>query len=247
MSGSEAFAGGSGREWKSLYLIGGAAALAAMAANILDVVLGFGGEVVAYGAKSALDWFAVFGKNAFAGLYALGLLNIVYQICMIPVFAALAAAHARKKPVLTGLSMIAFFVGVAVYLANSAAVPMSVLSGKYASAGTEFERALIAAAGESVLARGEDFTPGAFLPLILQGIAALGISFVILKGGVFKKPAGAIGIIAFSLLAVFTFLATFVPSVYTIAFYGFGMLGGLFVLAWFVLIARGLFRLGKTA
>lgn len=151
-------------EWKGLFLVGGVAALAAMAANLLDIGLGFGtGEVAAYGGKTAVEWFGVFGKNGFQGLYVLGILNIVYQLCLIPVMAALCAAHLRKKTVLAALSLIVFLVATAAYLANNAAVPMSVLAGKYAAAGTEAERALIAAAGESVLARGEDFTPGAFL------------------------------------------------------------------------------------
>jgi hypothetical protein len=42
-------------QWNWLYKIGGAAALTAMFANLLDVVLGFGGtEVVTYGTKSAV-------------------------------------------------------------------------------------------------------------------------------------------------------------------------------------------------
>ncbi len=47
---------------------------------------------------------------------------------------------------------------MAVYIANNAAIPMQALSGKYAAAGTETQRALYAAAGETILARGEDFT-----------------------------------------------------------------------------------------
>ncbi len=83
--------------------------------------------------------------------------------------------------------------------------------------------------------------------MILQSLAALGMAFVILQSGVFKKAVGGIGAAAFSLLSAFTILATFVPSAYAIAFYGCGMTGGLFVLAWFVLVTRELSRLGKSA
>jgi hypothetical protein len=58
------------------------AAFLAMLANIVDIVLGFGGEMVTYGARRAAEWFAVFKRSPFEGLYALGILNIVY-ICRV--------------------------------------------------------------------------------------------------------------------------------------------------------------------
>ncbi len=42
---------------------------------------------------------------------------------------------------------------------------------------------------------------------------------------------------------MFTILSTFVPSLYRLAFYVFGMIGGLLALAWFILVARRLFQL----
>jgi hypothetical protein len=61
------------------------AAFLAMLANIVDIVLGFGGEMVAYGARPAAEWFAVFERSPFEGLYALGILNIAYMLSMLPV------------------------------------------------------------------------------------------------------------------------------------------------------------------
>ncbi len=200
-------------EMKSLFKLGGAAAVLALATNLLDVALGFGGgEAVAYGGRSAVEWFSLFQINWFQGLYVLGILNIVYQVCLIPVYAAMIAAHRGKYRAYAALAMILFGLGMAVYMANNAAIPMHALSGKFAAAGTEAQRALYAAAGETILARGEDFTPGSFIGLILGGLAALAMSFVMLRGGVFKKATAWIGIVGFSLLTVFTVLATFVPS-----------------------------------
>ena len=60
--------------WKWIYKFGAVAALAAMLANLLDVLLGFGGsEMVTYGSKSAIEWFAVYHENWFRGIYALGI------------------------------------------------------------------------------------------------------------------------------------------------------------------------------
>ncbi|GAB6273777.1 MAG: hypothetical protein STSR0004_06400 [Peptococcaceae bacterium] len=104
---------------------------------------------------------------------------------------------------------------------------------------------MLAAAGEAVLASGEDFTPGSFIGLIFGGIAAIMVSFVMLRGGIFGKATAWIGITGFTLLSVFTILSTFVPALFYIAFYIFGMIGGLFALAWFVLVARRFFQLGR--
>lgn len=236
-----------GSNWKTIYKIAGAGALAAFLANFFDVILGFGGgEAVAYGAKSAVEWFALYRENWFMGLYALGLMNIVYMLAMLPVYFGIFAAHRRKRAVYAAFVMIVFFAGMAIYIANNAAVPILVLSAKYAAAGTDAQRAAFAAAGESALARGEDFTPGAFAGLILSGVAAIAASFVLLAGGIFGKIHAWIGIIGFSFLSIFTVLATFFPSLYYIAFYFFGSIGGLLALAWFLLAAIKFFKLVKS-
>jgi hypothetical protein len=233
--------------WKSLYKLGGMAALVALSANVLDVVLGFGEtDITVYGTKTAADWFALYQENWVKGLYVLGILNIVYMAALVPVYFAIFIAHRRANWGYAALSMTISFIGMAIYISNSAAIPMLVLSEKYAAAGTEVERTMFAAAGEAVLARGEDFTPGSFIGLILGGIAAITISCVMLRGGIFGKATAWIGLIGFTFLSVFTIWATFVPVLYYIAFYFFGMIGGLLALAWFILVALTLFKLGRT-
>ncbi|GAB6275038.1 MAG: hypothetical protein STSR0004_19030 [Peptococcaceae bacterium] len=232
--------------WKSLYKVAGVAALVALCANVLDIVLGFGEtEVIVYSTMTATEWFALYHESWFKGLYTLGFLNIIYMACMVPVLFALFAAHRHKNGVYAALAMIVYFIGMAIYISNSAAIPMFVLSSKYAAATTDAQRALLAAAGEAVLACGEDFTPGSFIGLMLGGIAAIMVSFVMLRGRIFGKATAWTGIIGFTLLSVFTILSTFVPVLLYITFYVFGMIGGLFALAWFVLVARRFFQLGR--
>ncbi|HPG40229.1 MAG TPA: hypothetical protein PLP19_14735 [bacterium] len=233
--------------FKMLYLIGGMAAFLAMAANLLDIVLGFGSaDVTAYGSKSAREWFALFNASRFHGLYMLGVLNLVYQACLAPLYYVLVQAHRRYRKLAT-VALALFFIGFALYVERSAAIPMAVLADKFAAATTDAERAILATAGERILARGEDFTPGAFPGLIMGGIAALIMSFVMLRGGVFGKVNAWIGLVGFAFLSLFTILATFKPELYIITFYGFGMTGGMLALAWFALTGRRLFRLARTA
>lgn len=234
--------------WRLLYKIAGVAALVALSANLLDIILGLGEtDIVVSGSKTAIEWFALFQEDWFKGLYVLGILNIVYNACLIPIYLAIFAAHRRGNGVYAALAMAVAFIGMAVYISNNAAIPMYVLAGKYAAAGNDAQRALLAAAGEAVLAFGEDFTPGSFTGMILGGIGAIAVSFVMLKGGIFGKTTSWTGIIGFTFLSVFTVLAIFAPSLYFIAFYLFGMIGGLLVLSWFILVSLKFFKLGRRS
>lgn len=231
-------------ESAGLYKLAGFAALLAMSANLLDVILGFGEtEVVVSGARSAIEWFSLFQVNWFKGLYTLGILNIVYMLCMIPVYFAALIAHRRRNYILSAIAMILFLLALAIYVSNNAAIPMLALSDKYAAATTEAQRVLFAAAGESALVHGEDFTPGSFPGLFLSGFAAITLSIAMLRGGVFGRVNAWIGVVGFTFLTVFTILATFFHALYFVAFYVFGMVGGLLALSWFALVARRFFQL----
>jgi hypothetical protein len=233
--------------WKRLYGIAFVATLIALSANLLDVILGFGEtNMTAYGTMSAVAWFTLFEEDWFKGLYTLGLLNMVYTISMLPVFFAIAAAHRHTKWVYAALTVTLFFIGAAVYLSNNAAIPMFVLFQRYAVAGTDVERAMFAAAGEAVLVSGEDFTPGSFIGLILQGVAATAISVVMLRGRIFGSATAWVGIVGFTFLSMFTFWATFIPAFYLVAFYLFGMIGGLLALTWFGLVAWKFYSLMQS-
>ena len=231
--------------WNWLYTLGGIAALTAMLVNLSDIVLGFGSsEAASYGFKSAVDWFAIFQRSAFEGLYALGIFNIVYMLAMLPVYFALFWTHRRRQGIQAALVLAIFLLATAIYISSNAAIPMLVLSEKYALAQTNLQKTIFVAAGEAILARGEDFTPGSFLGLILSGSAAIAISCIMLRGGIFGKRNAWIGIIGFTFLSLFTIVATFIPSLYTFVFYGIAPIGGILALTWFTLTARRLLQLG---
>jgi len=233
--------------WNWLYSMGATAALIALLVNVSDIVLGFGGsEVITYGFQPAATWFAVFQQSPFKGLYSLGIFNIAYMFAMLPVYVALLWAHRRHQGVQAALVLIVFLLATAIYVSTNAAIPMLVLSKKYALAQTELQKTIFIAAGEAILARGEDFTPGAFIGLFLSGCAAIVISFIMLRGGVFGKRNAWIGIVGFTFLSLFTISATFVPALYTFAFYFFGSIGGILALTWFALTSRRLFQLGAS-
>ena len=105
------------------------------------------------------------------------------------------------------------------------------------------QKTILIAAGElkTCLARGEDFTPGSFISLLLGTIAAISISIVMLQAESSEEGMPTIGIIGFTCLFLFTIVATFIPVLYNIAFYGFASIGGILALTWFALVARTTF------
>ena len=232
--------------WRWIYKFGAIAALIAISANLVDIILGFGGtEMATYGTKSAIEWFAVYQDNWFRGVYVLGILNIVYMIAMLPVYFALLGAHFEKQALAAALTIIIFLTAMSMYISNNAAIPLLVLSGKYSLAATDLQRTVLIAAGEAVLSHGEDFTAGAFIPFFLSGLAAIGISIIMLRGGIFGKVNAWIGLVGFTFLSLFTIIATFIPALYSFAFYFLGSIGGLLALSWFALVARRLLQLAS--
>jgi hypothetical protein len=213
---------------------------------LADIILGFGGtDMVTYATKSATEWFAVYQDNWFRGVYALGILNIVYTIAMLPVYFALFGAHFEKQAAAAALTVVIFLTAMSMYISNNAAIPLLVISGKYSLAATDLQRTTLVAAGEAVLSRGEDFTAGSFIPLFLSGLAAICISIIMLRGGIFGKVHAWIGIVGFTFLSLFTIIATFVPALYSFAFSFLASIGGLLALTWFALVARRFFQLAS--
>jgi hypothetical protein len=236
-------------DWKSLYIVGGVAALMVVAVGVLDTSLSFapGGITPDAGKGMPLDWFTLLQGNWFLGLRGLGLFNIFNLVSGVLVFLALYAAHLPAYKAYAALAVILSCAGLAIYVANNPALPLLGLSGKYAAATTEAQRSAIITAGEALLARGEDFTPGAFWGFFLGEVAGLVISWVMLRGGIFGKAAAWVGLAGMGSMVVFTLWATFMPTfrdgvmVLTLV----GSLCGLLSMAWYILIARRLFQFGR--
>ena len=232
--------------WTTLYKVGGIAALLAVLVALTDITLTFLPAAAEQpGTMTAVDWFELFQQNWFLGLRNLGLLpNILTLVLLLPLFLALYGAHRQINPAYAALAMIFCLVGASIYLSSNAAFPMLTLSTKYAAATTDTERILLAAAGEAMLAHGEDFTPGAFTGFLFGEIAIVAISWVMVRGGVFRKTTGYVGILAGLCLTIFTVWSTFIPVFFDGAML-LAMIGGLLTIAWYILTARMLFQLSK--
>jgi hypothetical protein len=233
-------------KWKGIYIIGGIAALGAVAVGLIEISIMFlpGGNAPQ---ETILDWFALFQENWFMGLRNMGLLNIILNCLGILTFFALYAAHRREtvQPY-AALAMIIAFIGIAVFYATNRAFPMLALSNQYAAAGTDAQRAMLEAAGQSILAVGQSHTPGTFLGFLLIEVAAIMMSFVMLRGNIFSKFSAFAGILGFGVLLIIEILSSFISGLTNLMMI-LAILGGLLSMTWYILVARRLFQLGKSS
>ena len=231
--------------WAGFYKLSGVAALLIVLTALLEIILTFlpGGYA---SSDTVTDWFMLFQNNWFLGLRNLGLLNIVMTLLGIPMFLALYITHRNIDPPYSALAMIISFIGVAVFYATNRAFPMLDLSNQYAAATTDAQRAMLSAAGQSMLSVGESHTPGTFIAFFLSEVAGILISFVMLRSKVFTPLNAYFGILGFSLLLIFEICSSFVPAFSDVVLI-FAMCGGLMSMAWYILIARRLFQLSSAS
>lgn len=230
--------------WKSLYKLGGVAALAAVAVGVSEIVITFfpGGST---SSETVIDWFNLFQDNWFLGLRNLGLLNIIITVLGIPTFFALYATHRGKNQEYAALAMILSYIGAAVFLATNRAFPMLELSSQYAAATTDAQRSMLVAAGQAMLSVGQSHTPGTFIGFLLTEAAGITISVVMLRSKVFSRVTAYVGMLGFALLIIFEISSSFVPGLIDVAMM-IAMGGGILSMVWYILIAKRLFQLGQS-
>jgi hypothetical protein len=225
---------------KSLYRLGGITALIVLVGPLAEVLISFlpGVARLTQQTVTVVDWFTLLQNHWFIGLRNLGLINIVGAALLAPTFLALYFALRHDDEGFGAFGTILFFVGMAIYLASNRAFAMLSLSGQYASATTETQRSLLAAAGQAMLAESQT---RAGIPLI--EFAGLVISVVMLKGKVFSKATAYAGILGNALLIVVEIILGFLPRLV-----GAGMVvaagGGLSIMAWYFLVGRRLLQFG---
>jgi hypothetical protein len=237
---------GQDTSWAGIYKLGAAAALGAVFTGLLEIAISFfpGGSTHL---ETVVDWFMLFQENWFLGLRNLGLLNIILNTLGLLVYCAIFAALRKQKYFpYAALALLLAFLGIGVFFATNRAFPMWDLSKQYMLAATGAEKAIVEAAGKSMITVGGSHTAGTFLGFFLAEVAGILISIVMLLSDVFNKATAYLGILGFSSLLIFEFSASFLTGL-TDAAMLFAALGGLLTIGWYILIARRLFQLGRSA
>lgn len=239
--------------WKLLFYTGGVAAL-------LAVILfrrNFGVELITFNGFglfavpettpiSATDWFALLQDNWFMGLALFGLIDLVNYALVGLIFLALYGALKQVNKSAMVVATVFGFVGITVYFATNQAFSMLTLSHRYAEATTVAQQILFQAAGEALLA---GYNPGTiengtgyYLSLFLVLLAGLIISLVMLRSLFFNKATAYAGILANGIGLGYFVALIFVPEILWLP----PSLSALFRMAWYVLIAIQLLKLGKN-
>jgi hypothetical protein len=233
--------------WRGLFAVGGAAALITATLVAAGVVCFVVWPPPTEGPVA--EWFALFQDNWLLGMLGLDLVMLASYVALIPVLVALYVALRRASQSLMALAVTFGLVAIATYFASSRIFEMAALSRQYAAATTEAQRAILEASGQSMLTTylgsfaaptslpGWNFQGTAFnVSFVLWSAAAVMTSVAMLRSAIFGKPTGWLGIAG----NVAT-CGLFVP--------GIGILISLLslplLLVWYVLIARGLFRLAQ--
>jgi hypothetical protein len=226
--------------WKSLYTVGGVAALIAVVVfrrNLGAEVSLLSGQIPP---NSVGDWFTLLQNDRLLGLAFLKLFDLANYALVGLVFLALYPALRRVNASIMTITVASGFIGIAVYFASNQAISMLTLSDQYAAATTDAQRAMFLAAGEAMLATVYQGT-GDSLSLFLVTLAGLMISIVMLRSEIFSRVTAYLGILAHVLvLGYFVTLVvapalTFVPH----------SAAAVPLIIWELLIARRLFQLAK--
>lgn len=238
--------------WKSLYIIGAAAAVIA----VLFFRRNFGTEMVAFRGfgifdvpavhpSNAAGWFALLQGDRLLGLVLFDIVDLINYALVGLIFLALYGALRRANKSAMVLATVSGIVGIAVYFASNQAFAMLSLSDRYAAATTDAQKSTLLAAGEALLAINSPGTiqqgTGVHLSLFLVLLAGLIISLVMLRSNVFGKGTAWVGILANGICLLHFVALVFAPAL--IAFPT--SISALFRVTWYVLIAIGLFRLAS--
>ena len=235
--------------WNGLYKVGGSAALIIAAMYLLAMVIYIPANLAGPPPSTVLEWFTLFQNDRLTALFFLGFADIIIMICSGPMFLALYAVLRRTNRTWMVIATSFAIVGMAVYLATNTVFSMLSLSDQFAAATTESQRSLLLAAGQAMLATVEG-TGGRYLGLPLVWVSSLIVSVVMLQSKVFSKATAYVGIVGFALLAASIPFATYtttgestaaVAAIIFVTYIG----GGLLSLAWYILVAVRLLRLGR--
>jgi len=237
--------------WKSLYRIGGVAALIAGVLFRRNIAAEIGLFSQRQAPVAVSDWFALLQSNRLLGLAYLNIFDIVNYLLVGLMLLALYAALRRANRSYMAIATFLGFVGITVYLASSTAFSMLSLSEQYAAATTEAQRAMLLAAGKAMLVINRFSNPGAhpgtggYVSLLLVALAGMIISVVMLRSDLFNRATAWVGILASALDLAYCMAFAFVPVDSELLAVGFIPAAGLLWMIWHVMVGWKLLQLGK--
>jgi hypothetical protein len=231
-------------EWKSMFRIGGISALIVTAFFLIDMIV-----LVVFRPypETASGWFVLLQNKRIVGLLSLDIFVLAgFPLCY-PIFFALYGALRQVNKVFLTFATILAFAGLAIIISTDKIYSLISLSNQFAAATTEAQKSLLLAAGEAILSTSS--STGANLASFFLESAALIISIIMLRSGIFGRATSYMGILGHGLdLTRIAIGLAFVPiaSLPLVSTLGFILLaiGGPLQLIWYALVGHRLLQLG---
>ena len=181
------------RRWSALYRVAGGAAL--LTALLIPL------QIVAFivwppPTGGVIDWFELFQERPLIGLVSFDLAILVEEALLIPVIGALYLLLHRRSESLMVIATGFWLVSVALFIGSNTGFEMLALAGRYAEATSDAERAMFAAAGQTMLSsymeQGSSFVVG----YSFASIAGILVGIAMLRTTVFPRVAAWAAIVA---------------------------------------------------
>lgn len=227
------------KEEKSLYTIGGIAAILQLVAILSYVVV-----TATLGPKpaSAEEYFVIHQASGLASVLRGDLLLVILISLYLGTFPALYVALRGVSPVYAGLATVLTLIGVAGAFANESTFSLFHLGEKFIAA-TEEQRSQLIAAGEAVIASDMWNGTAAYMGgILLQGSGVM-ISLIMLRSRDFHKVTAWSGLLGNAFDLTQHIIHPFLPS----AAVSIQMFMGLFYFVWFPMLAWDFFRLARRS
>lgn len=228
--------------YKPLLKWGGVAALSAAVLTLGEVFL----FVIFPQPYSVTAWFTLFQENKLIGLLEFWGLEVPMYIMFALVFLAFYFLLRKNNSSFMVIALIFALLGVTIFLATNNPFSMLSLGNQYAVASSDVERSTLLAAAQAVLANTNQRAMGGFnLGLFLVSVAGLIVSVVMLRSHSFSKVTAYVGILA-NALALADFGRQTLTSSAIVALLVI-LPNALFLVFWFMLAGRRLYRLGSQS
>jgi hypothetical protein len=226
-------------DWKSLYKICGGAALFFIVYSLAEmiVLIVIGGQPT-----TAREGFAILQENRLMGLLRIDLLTVLVLPLYYLLFLGLYMAFKKTHAVFAVIAVVFGFAGLTLFLATPSVFSWLALSDKFAVATSEAQKALLLAAGETVLASDMWHGTGALIGGILIQIATTLFSIAMLSNSAFRKATAYVGVMTHGLDLAHLLIGFFIPAGGVILM----MIAGPQYLVWFPLLARDFFSLARS-
>lgn len=226
-------------EEKSLYLIGGIAAILQLIA-----ILSYGVVTAMLGLKptSPEEYFAVYQTSRLASILRGDLLLLILIGLYLGTFPALYVALRRLNPIYTGLATVFTLIAVTGAFASESTFSLFQLGEQYTAA-TEEQRVQLLGAARAIMASDMWSGTAAYMGgLLLQGSGIM-ISAIMLRSRDFHRVTAYSGLLGNAFDLTQHILHPFLPSVSA----SISMFMGLFYFVWFPMLAWDLWRLARRS